>query len=145
MQNGNSLTGGSFLLSALSNKSETTPVPVGMVPATTVGKKMNFGSAKQKVGTITIIGVCAQKCKNAHAKGKLTHRRELFVLGALQQIRNHPRAGGDGASDNSGKNNEFRVSKAKSRNNYNYRCVCAKMLRKNKDISPGSIFFSRRP
>ena len=80
MQNGNSLTGGSFLLSALSNKSETTPVPVGMVPATTVEKKMNFGSAKQKVGTITIIGVCAQKCA---AKIKISHLGQVFFSAPL--------------------------------------------------------------
>ena len=88
MQKGNSLTGGSFLFSALSNKSETTPVPVGTVPATTVEKIINFGSAKQKVGTITIIGVCAQKCS---AKIKISHLGQFFFLGAPDQFRTHPR------------------------------------------------------
>ena len=95
MQNGNSLTGGSFLFSALSNKSETTPVPVGTVPATTVEKIMNFGSAKQKVGTITIVGVCAKKCAT---KRQLSHRGTAFVLGAPDQFRRHPHDGVDVAN-----------------------------------------------
>ena len=59
------------------------------------GKKMHFGSAKQKVGTITIVGVCAKKCAT---KRQLSHRGTAFVLGAPDQFRRHPHDGVDVAN-----------------------------------------------